>query len=269
MRAHVFAVLTIGLTLGMGISLSAQSEEKNMSIGPRFQQETCYDSSGLVGTNISYGARLPEYKNYGDAKSIELPVGGATGLSIEEAIHRRKSVRSFSNKPLTPEHLSRLLIAANGLTQAGARLTHRSIPSAGALNPLEIYVVVSHLPGIDSGLYHFRVQDTSLDLTKAGQFGAELQEAALGQESVGNAPLALVIAARFDRTTQKYADRGYRYIYMEVGCAMQNVYLQSTSLGLGTVAVGAFEDAKVNELLGLDGQSESALLIMPIGYPAE
>ena len=252
-----------------GVVSFAQPQENTMSIGPRFQQETCYDSSGLVGKNVSYGARLPEYKDYGGAQSIKLSPAVAPGLSVEEAIHRRKSVRSFSGKPATSEQLTRLLIAVNGLTQAGGRLTHRSIPSAGALNPLEIYVVVSHLPGIDSGLYHFRVQDTSLEQIKAGQFGSELQKAALGQESVGNAPLALVVAARFARTTQKYADRGYRYVYVEVGCAAQNVYLQATSLGLGTVAVGAFEDAKVNELLGLDGQSESALLIMPIGYPAE
>jgi len=269
MRAYIMAVITIGIALGM--SLSALSEENNMSIGPRFQQETCYDSSGLVGKNISYGDRTSEYKSYADAKSIKLPSGASGGLSVEEAIHRRKSVRNAADKPLTPDQLSRLLIAANGLTHTDSRLTHRSIPSAGGLNPLEVYVFISNVTGLDSGLYHFKVKDTSLELIMSGRFSLDLQKAALNQrlESITGAPVALVIAARFDRSTQKYADRGYRYIYMEVGCAMQNVYLQATALGLGTVAVGAFEDNRLNKLLGLDGQSESALLIMPIGYPAE
>ena len=267
MRAYMIAVITIGLALG--ISLSAQSEERNMSIGPRFQQETCYDSSGLIGKNISYGVRSSEFKSYADAKSIKLPSGASGGLSVEEAIHCRKSVRNFADKPMTLDQLSRLLIAANGLTHTDTRMTHRSTPSAGGLNPLEVYVLISNVMGLDSGIYHFDVRDTSLALVKAGQFGNELQKAALDQESVGNAPLALAISARFDRTTQKYADRGYRYVYMEVGCAMQNVYLQATALGLGTVAVGAFEDNRLDKLLGLDGQSESALLILPVGYPAE
>lgn len=247
----------------------AQTQESIMSIGPRFQQETCYDSGGLVGQSTSYGARVPEFKNYADAKLLKLPSGVSGALSVDDAIHRRKSVRSYSEKPVRLEQLARLLIAANGVTQTDSRLTHRSVPSAGALNPLEVYAVVSRVTGLASGLYHFKVQDTSLELITEGELGSKLQTAALGQEPVANAPLALVITARFDRTTQKYADRGYRYVYMEVGSAMQNVYLQATSLGLGTVAVGAFEDGRVNELLGLDGQAESALLIMPVGEPAQ
>lgn len=267
MRAHVWAVITIGLALE--ISLSAQTQERMMSIGPRFQQETCYDSSGLVGKDISYGVRTSEFKSYADAKSIKLPSGASGGLSVEGAVHRRKSVRNFADKPLTLDQLSRLLVAANGLTHNDARVNHRSIPSAGGLNPLEVYVIISNVTGLESGIYHFDVRDTSLALVETGRFGNELQKAAMDQQSVGNAPLALAISARFDRTTQKYADRGYRYIYMEVGCAMQNVYLQATALGLGTVAVGAFEDNRLNKLFGLDGQSESALLILPVGYPAE
>ncbi|PWB71889.1 nitroreductase [candidate division GN15 bacterium] len=240
-----------------------------MSIGLRFQQETCYDTGGSVGKNIGYGARVPEFKTYDGAPAAKLPAAAAGDLSVDNAIHRRKSIRTYADMPVSLNQLTRLLIAADGITQVDSRIAHRSIPSAGALNPLEVYVAVSQVSGLDSGLYHFKVMDTSLELVKPGPVSAKLQAAALGQESVGNAPLALVITARFDRTTRKYADRGYRYVYMEVGGAMQSVYLQATALGLGTVAVGAFEDAKVNELLGLDGRTESALLILPVGYPAD
>ncbi len=242
-----------------------------MSIGPRFQQETCYNSSGLVGKDVSFGARTPEFKEFAEAKSIRLPVPTAPGLTVEEAVHRRKSVRTYSERSVSMEQLSRLLVAANGVTHVDSRMAHRSIPSAGGLNPLEVYIVASRVEGLDSGLYHFKVSDSSLELVKPGRFGEVLQKAALNQRqlSISGAPVVLIISARFDRTTQKYADRGYRYVYMEVGCAMQNVYLQATSLGLGTVAVGAFDDGTLNDLLGLDGHSESALLILPIGFPAE
>lgn len=258
-----------GLAVIAAISLFAQPQEIPMSIGPRFQKETCYDSGGLVGTNVSYGTRTPEFKDYRNRMTVKLPVVTAHGIAVEDAIHRRQSARRYADKPLTEDQLTQLLIAANGLTHTDAGMTHRSIPSAGGLNPLEIYAVVTDVTGLERGLYHFNVLDTCLELLKEGELGPVIQHAALGQESVGDAALNLVISARFARTTQKYADRGYRYIYMEVGSAMQNVYLQSASLGLGTVAVGAFNDVAVNTLLEIDGMSESALLIMPIGHPVK
>ena len=91
-------------------------------------------------------------------------------------------------------------------------------------------------------------------------------EASLGQYWVGSAPVNMVIAADYGRTTRFYGDRGYRYVHMEVGHAGQNIYLQAEALGLGTVAIGAFYDNRVREILDL-AKKLTPLYIMPIGYP--
>ena len=129
-------------------------------------------------------------------------------------------------------------------------------------------MVVSGVESLEKGLYHFQVSDSSLELVEAGDFDQRVHVASNEQSAVGDSPVTIIMSARFDRSTAKYSDRGYRYTYMEAGCICQNIYLQATALGMGTVAVGAFNDDALNRLLGIDGRSEAALLMMPVGYPA-
>ncbi len=107
-----------------------------------------------------------------------------------------------------------------------------------------------------------------MELVKEGDFSDELHEASSGQGSVGSSPMTAILTARWDRSTVKYADRGYRYTYIEAGCISQNISLQCAAFGLGTVVVGAFNDDRLNEFLGVDGIKEAALLMMPVGWPA-
>ena len=189
------------------------------------------------------------------------------GVSLEEAIARRKSIRDFSSEPISQLQLSQILWSAQGITDSQGR--RRAVPSAGATYPLEIFVVCGRdsVEGMDEGIYHYNIESHSLTLHHKGEVRLELARAALNQEYIYEAPVDIVICAIYERATRGYGNRGERYVHIEVGHAGQNIYLQATALGLATVAIGAFHDEQVREVLRLDKQYRP-LYIMPIGRPA-
>ncbi len=193
-------------------------------------------------------------------KKVRLPSPDTKGtVSLEEALSKRRSVRSYSQAPLRMGEISQLLWAAQGITH-GSR--GRTVPSAGATYPLEIYLIVNRVEGLESGVYHYLPGEHSLEIRKVGQFGEALRKAALGQEMLEEAAVNIVVAAVYGRTTARYGGRGERYVHVEVGHVGQNIYLQAEVLGLGTVAVGAFHDDQVKALLKIE---EEVLYIMPVG----
>ena len=161
--------------------------------------------------------------------------------------------------------LSLFLHAAQGVTGKTYEQLLRTVPSAGALYPFEIYVIANNVQDVDKGIYHYDVPDHALELIKYGDFRKKITNAGLKQEMLGDAGVTFVLAAVFDRTRHKYGERGYRYVYIEAGHISQNIYLQAVSLGLGSVAVGAFIDKEVNELIGIDGQKEAAIYLHAVG----
>ncbi|MEA3487850.1 MAG: SagB/ThcOx family dehydrogenase [Euryarchaeota archaeon] len=184
-----------------------------------------------------------------------------SNTSVEEALTKRRSVRFYSGEGLSINEVSQLLWAAQGITGTG-----RTAPSAGALYPLELYLVVGDVEGLDNGVYQYRPVAHELEKRVTGDAQMELSKAAVGQnqEHVRDAAVVLVFTAVYERTTGKYGERGFRYVHMEAGHAAQNVYLQAESLELGTVVIGAFSDAKVKELVNAEEQEEP-LYIMPVG----
>ncbi len=263
---RIFAAMLLSACLS---SCGQAQEPQTLSIGQLFHHETSFGDAGFKGKNIGWGQAAPLYKKYDKAQKVELPKPSFAGLSVEKAIQKRKSVRSFMESPMNLEQLARILLSANGITQQRGGIARRATPSGGALYPLDLYVIATNVDELTNGLYHFQVSDSSLELVKEGDFSIQIFEAANEQRAVGASPITIILTARFGRITQKYADRGYRYAYIEAGAACQNIYLQATSLDMGTVAVGAFNDDSLNELLGIDGLHEAALLIMPVGYPAQ
>ena len=192
---------------------------------------------------------------------IHLPQANVTGgTSLVESIAGRRSVREFASKPLSVEQIGQLLWAAQGITEKREGL--RAAPSAGALYPLEIYVVVP------DGVYHYSPQRHELKRVIQGDKRLELQNAALGQEAIGSSPVVFVFAAVYERTDVKYADRATRYVDIEIGHACQNLLLQATALKLVGVPMGAFYDERVADLLKL-AKNESPLYLVPVGYPKE
>ena len=184
-----------------------------------------------------------------------------SSVSIEETLLERRSIREYSGEPLTLQEVSQLLWAAQGITDPRG---FRTAPSAGGLYPLEIYVVVGDVEGLDVGVYKYRPQEHTLVKMLDGDKKDKLAEAALGQTWVKEAAIDIVITAVYERTTAKYGDRGVRYVHMEAGHAAQNLCLQATAMNLGTVTVGAFHDEQVKEVLG-SPEDEQPLYVLPVG----
>lgn len=202
------------------------------------------------------------------SSQVQLPPPSQKGsLWLEEAIARRRSARDFAPEPISRVQLSQILWAAQGISDIRGKL--RTVPSAGASYPLEIFVVCGGdgVDGIDDGIYHYNVDNHLLSRHYVGDVRLELARAALDQEFIYQAPVNIVICALYERTARRYGDRAERYVHMEVGHAGQNIYLQATALGLATVAIGAFYDETVREALRLDKQYKP-LYIMPLGKPA-
>ncbi|HEY60887.1 MAG TPA: SagB/ThcOx family dehydrogenase [Anaerolineae bacterium] len=185
-----------------------------------------------------------------------------SNTSVEQALLERRSVRAYKDEPLTLTEVSQLLWAAQGITDP--RKGFRTAPSAGALYPLEVYVVINNAEGVAKGVYKYKPHEHELVKVKDGGVRDELTVAALGQTCVGDGSMVIVFSAVYERTTQKYGDRGIRYVHMEAGHAAQNVYLQAVSLNLGTVVVGAFKDDEVRKILNMSDE-EHPLYIMPVG----
>ncbi|MBE0517482.1 MAG: SagB/ThcOx family dehydrogenase [Methanophagales archaeon] len=213
-----------------------------------------------------------DLQKIGIGERIKLPEPRYEGeTSVEEALARRRSIRAYSGANLTLEEVSQLLWAAQGITAPWkegtalqAYVTGATAASAGGLYPLEVYLVVGEIEGFDKGVYKYRPENHELEKVKEGDVRKDLAKAALGQECVKDAAINIVFTAVYERTTVKYGERGERYVHMEVGHAAENVYLQTVSLGLGTVVIGAFFDDEIKKVLTAP-EKEEPLYIMPVG----
>jgi len=192
------------------------------------------------------------------AKEIGLPRPIEKGsVSIEETLQQRKSVRDYRKASVNIEEVSQLLWSASG-----KNLYRRTTPSAGATYPLEIYLVVGEVEGLEPGIYRYSISKHSLEKTKEQDVRRGLCRAALEQRMIERAPISIIIAADYGRTTGHYGQRGVRYVHMEVGHAGQNVSLQAVAMNMGTVMIGAFDDQRVKEILEI---TEEPLYIIPVG----
>lgn len=184
-----------------------------------------------------------------------------SSLSIEAALRSRRSVREFRDGAATLAETAQLLWAAQGLTGAAGS---RTAPSAGALYPLEIYLVAGEVEALEPGIYRYDPVRHRLSKTAEGDRRSEMSVAAFGQSWIAQASVILVIAANYRRSAAKYGTRAERYVHLEAGHVAQNVYLECVPLGLGTTDVGAFDDAKLKRVANLPA-SEDPVLLLPIG----
>lgn len=206
---------------------------------------------------------LSPFITFAQDKVLKLPQPRfSSNVSVEEAILKRRSVREYKDESLTIQEISQILWSAQGITDK--RMGFRTAPSAGALYPLEVYIVVGKVKDLAPGVYKYRPQNHDIVLVSSGDKRIDLYRVSLMQDCIKNAPIVVVISAVFERTTRKYGERGIRYVYMEAGHSAQNIYLQCESLGLGTVVVGAFDDEGVKRVLNLE-RGESPLYLIPIG----
>jgi len=192
-----------------------------------------------------------------DMETIKLPEPKLKStVSIEETISKRRSVRSYSSKELTTEEISQLLWACQGVTDPRGL---RAAPSAGALYPLEIYLVKN------DGIYHYLPDGHILEKKSDKNVKSDLVKVSWNQRFIETASIDIVICAVYERVTSKYGQRGAQYTDIEVGHAAENIHLQAVSLGLSSVPVGAFDEGAVSNILGLPN-NEKPIYIIPVGY---
>jgi len=238
------------------------------NVGDAFQQETKYHRDRLPGGRLDWANKPATYKQYPAAPKISLcdPLTEG-GASLWDLLRERRSVRQFQDGPLQEGDLSQLLWAAQGITRFGRGVGFRTAPSAGALYPVETYLVIHAVEGIGPGVYHYAVERHELDQLWTGDFRVEIARAALDQHIAAWANVVFVWTAVLARSKWKYKQRAYRYIYLDVGHIAQNVALAAVALGLGSCQIAALYDDEANELLGVDGVEESAIYMTVIGRP--
>jgi len=240
----------------------------NEGVGAAFQRATRYER-GSLPEQLPHEAHQPErLKRYPGAKRVALaPVLGADGPSLWMALQKRRSVHRYSPVPLTLAELSRLCWAAQGVTARRGEILFRTAPSAGALYPIETYLVVNHVDGVEPGIYHYAVAEHALEELKLGDFGEDVARSALDQTMLRDAALVFVWTAVWSRSTLKYAQRAYRYVYLDVGHVAENVALAASALALGSCQVGALYDDEAAALLDVDGENEAVIYMTAVGRP--
>ncbi len=197
---------------------------------------------------------------------VNLPTPNTHGnLAVEKAIKQRRTVRSFADEPVTIDHLSQILWAAQGVTDEGG--LKRATPSGGALYPIDVYAVVGKngVRGLARGVYLYDPPLHSIRKIVVTDQREDAAVAALKQMWMATAPVILVLTAEYTRITVKYGKRGKRYAMIEVGHIGQNVFLQCETLGLAAGIVGAFDDKDVARAINAKNDHEP-LIMMPVGW---
>jgi len=184
----------------------------------------------------------------------------AGGMTLAEALHRRRSRRSYRPDHLTADQISQILWAAQGVSQPSRGF--RTAPSAGGTLPLTIYAV---LPG---GVFRYEPKPHWLTEILSGDVRRPLARACLEQYWLTPAGMTVVIAASFERTTLRYGDRGKRYVWLEAGHVGQNICLQAEAIALGAVAIGAYDDRAVARVVHLPENLLPVYLVV-VGNKAE
>jgi len=236
--------------------------------GDQFQTQTKHERDKLPGGGLHWANKPDTYKSYPGAWRLPLPSPQtAGGAGLWDALARRRSVRRFQDAPLTRAELSQLLWAAQGITLRAERYALRTAPSAGALYPIETYIVIHSVEHVEPGVYHYAVQAHELEQLRKGDYHVEAASAALDQAVAAQANVVFAWTAVFGRSKWKYRQRAYRYVYLDAGHIAANVALGAVALGLGSCQVGALYDDEANALLGVDGEEESTIYMTAVGRP--
>jgi SagB-type dehydrogenase family enzyme len=237
-------------------------------IGDQFQATSKYQRGSLAGGELDWANKPETYKHYPLALRLKLSQPQMSGgAAIWEVMAARRSQRRFHDAALTEADLSQLLWAAQGITRQAEGYAFRTSPSAGALYPVETYVVVHEVQGIPAGVYHYAVESHELEQLSAGDYRVPVARVALDQGMAAQANVVFVWTAVFPRSKWKYRQRAYRYVYLDAGHLAQNLALAAVALGLGSCQIAALYDDEANALLGVDGKEESTIYMTVVGRP--
>lgn len=234
-------------------------------IGARFIRETQHRRGHLVGGRMDWHRQPEWFRTYAGAPRIPLPPPQPGGPGVFDVIRRRRSLRRYADTPLTLAELAQLTWAASGITGVYGEVALRAAPSAGALYPIETYIVAHRVEGVATGLYHYAVREHALEQLRTGDLREAVARAALDQPIAATAAAVFIWTAVFERCRWKYGQRAYRYIWLDAGHIAENVALAAVGLGLGSCQVAAIYDDEADELLGVNPAEEGTLYMTTVG----
>lgn len=239
-------------------------------IGQEFMKKTKYEY--LEISDQEKGIKQPSIELEYDKKSSIIDLPKPEELDIEnikliESIVNRRSIRKYSDKPLTLEELSYLLWCTQGVKEVlSAPVTLRTVPSAGARHAFETYLLINNVEGLNPGLYRFiatkhKLVEVSLEKDNADR----ITDACLEQSFIKTSAVTFLWVAVPYRMKWRYGERSYRYLHLDAGHICQNLYLAAEGIDSGVCAIAAYEDDDVNKILGLDGKEQFVIYIATVG----
>jgi SagB-type dehydrogenase family enzyme len=232
------------MTKDIGHEFLIQSRHKSVPLSP---QKQGFPQPPL---ELKYSVTEPLI-NLPEPKNLIFPA-----IDIRDAIERRKSVRTYVDKPLELTELTLLLWLTQGVKQVTDRpATQRNVPSAGARHPFETYLLINKVKGLTPGLYRYiALEHALIGFSLVPDLNENITKACLSQKHVQNSAVTFFWAAVTERMEWRYPRRGIRYLFMDAGHVCQNLYLAAESINCGVCAIGAFDDDLLNSILGLDGE---------------
>ncbi|NMC32820.1 MAG: SagB/ThcOx family dehydrogenase [Veillonellaceae bacterium] len=237
--------------------------------GTEFIRRTYYEQ--LTPSDQSQGLPPPELESpyTGPGPVIHLTKPDhlkPPSVLLENTITGRRSIRRFSPAPLTLEEMAWLLWCTQGVQQVLPLATIRTVPSAGARHPLDTYVLINHVKGLNNGLYRYiALEHAVAPLRLDARISQQVQEACLGQDMVSRAALGFFWVADVYRSAWRYSERAWRYVFLDAGHVCQNLYLGAAPLECGVCAIAAFDDEKLNSALEIDGENRFAVYAAVVG----
>jgi SagB-type dehydrogenase family enzyme len=196
------------------------------------------------------------------ARIVALPTPDLAGkVTLEQAIAQRRSVREYAPGALTLAEVTQLMWVAQGITSPDGK---RATPSARAVYPLQVWLVANEVTGLPAGIYRYEPKEHALALVAAGPQRDSVAAAARGQAAIQHAAAVVAVIGDSALAATKFRGNADRWLGMEAGFVVQDVYLEATALGLGTVMVGGFDETAVRRALGVPPGWE-ALALMPVG----
>jgi len=237
--------------------------------GYKYLRESAYDRKTIRHIKRPAIAQVDTFKRYPDAETIKLP----TNWTLKEAritplLQKRRSLRKYENESVSMEELAFMLWASQGITAKSENYSFRTAPSGGALYPIETYFSANRVEGLNPGLYHFDVENFSIDRLTTTDSAEAVAAACLNQKFMAQAAVSFLWSAVLRRSMSKYGNRGMRYILLDAGHICQNLVIAAEATGNGACPIAAFYDDEINALLGLDPEEETVLYAAAVGKRA-
>ena len=241
-----------------------------MSVGNEFMKNTRYENMDATAQERSQPQPALELPVAEDANLITLPEPSKLDmpqLDVSTAINRRKTLRKYLDISLSLEELSYLLWSTQGIKEvSGTKHTWRTVPSAGARHAFETLLMINRVDSLQSGLYRYvATQHALVEHDLRSGLAEELSEASLKQRKIGFSAVTFIWTAVAERMVYRYGQRGYRYLHLDAGHVCQNLYLAAEVIGCGVCAIAAFDDVRVNQIIGLDGEDQFAIYLASLG----